>query len=60
MSIHFVMVFKNKKTGQIILENSQLAGEGMIERMTTIVQNQCRSWVDEWELVAFSHCFIPA
>ena len=60
-TVHCFVVYRSKKdSGKYMKTSHTLSGDDDIsERMKTIVTVDAESWSEEWELVSFSHAFLP-
>lgn len=59
-TFYFVIVYRNKKDSAKYMTSSHtLSGDNISERMDVILTGEARSWAGEWELVNFSHAFLP-
>ena len=59
-TVHCITIFRNKKDPtKYITSNATMAGEDISARIDTMLTVEARSWGDEWELVSFSHAFLP-
>jgi len=60
LTIHCVVVYCNKKDPDKYMSTSHtLSGTNLSARIETIFTVDASSWSDKWELVDFSHAFIP-
>jgi len=57
------VIYRNKKDPTKYMMSSHTLsfkiGEQISKRMETVVTVEARSWAKEWELVNFSHSFLP-
>ena len=59
-TVHCIAVFRNKKDrSKYMTSNHTLSGTDISARIETIFTVEARIWSEEWELVAFSHAFLP-
>ena len=59
-TVHCVVVYRNKKDpGKYMMSQHTLSGDRISARMETVVTVEAESWSNEWELVNFSHAFLP-
>lgn len=59
-TVHCVAVYRNKKdSSKYMMSNHTLTGTDLSARMQTILTVDASSWSNEWELVNFSHAFLP-
>ncbi|MBU1091763.1 hypothetical protein KKA27_02795 [Patescibacteria group bacterium] len=59
-AVHCVSVYRNKKdSSKHMMKTTTLAGNGISGRMETIATVDFDSWADKWELISFSHAFLP-
>lgn len=59
-TVHCAVVWRSKKNpGKHMMTTHILRGKDLDERMKTIVTVDANSWANEWELVSFSHAFLP-
>lgn len=59
-TVHVIRLFRNKKDPRRYMTSSHtLSGTDISARIGTILSVESKSWDDEWELVAFSHAFLP-
>ena len=59
-TVHCFVIYRNKKdSSKFITTHHTLSGDDISKRMETIVTVEARSWSEEWELVSFSHAFLP-
>ena len=59
ITLHFVMIYRNKKDpNKHMMSAHTLFGEDLGKRMETLII-EADSWSDEWELVSFSHTYLP-
>jgi len=59
-TLHCVAVYRSKTDpSKYQMSRHTFTGKNMGERMETILEVETRSWSDKWELVAFSHAFLP-
>ncbi len=63
LTVHCVVVYRNKKDSTKYMMSSHTIaceiGEKISKRMETVVTVEASSWAKEWELVNFSHSFLP-
>ena len=59
-TVHCVVVYRNKRDpSKYMMTTHTLAGDDISKRMETVVTVEASSWAEEWELVNFSHAFLP-
>ena len=59
-TVYCVVVYRNKKDpSKYMMSNHTLSGTDISARIQTIVTVEATSWSNEWELVNFSHAFLP-
>lgn len=59
-TVHCAVVYRNKKDpSKYMMSSHTLSGSELSARMETIVKVEAKSWSNEWELVNFSHAFLP-
>ena len=59
-TVHCIVVYRSKKCPSKYMTSSHtLSGTDISARIETIFTVEARSWSDEWELVTFSHAFLP-
>lgn len=63
MTLHFIMVFQNRKNPEkVTVDSHNLSVENITDTMTAIkaiIEVTCKSWHKEWQLIAVSHTFLP-
>ncbi len=58
-TVHCVMVFRNKKTRELRVKTATMSGVDLSGRIETFVTVWSGSYGEEWELISFSHAFLP-
>ena len=59
-TVYCIVVYRNKKDrSKYMMSNHTLSGEDISARIESIVTIEANSWSDKWELVSFSHAFLP-
>lgn len=63
MTLHFIMVFQNRKNPEkVTVDSHNLSVENLTDTMKVIkniIEVKCESWHKEWQLIAVSHTFLP-
>jgi len=59
-TVHCIVVYRSKKDpNRYMTSNCTLSGTDISARIESMLTTETRSWGDKWELVAFSHAFLP-
>lgn len=59
-AVHCIAIYRNKKDpSNYTTSNFTVSGENIRERIDAALTTEASSLSDEWELVAFSHTFLP-
>ncbi len=59
-TVYCIAVFRNKKDpSKYMTSNHTLTGADISARIETIFTVEAKSWSNEWDLIAFSHAFLP-
>lgn len=59
-TVHCITVYRSKKDpSKYMVSNDTMSGTEISARIESIFNVNAKSWGDEWELVTFSHAFLP-
>jgi len=64
LTVHCIMVYRNKRNPNKYMSTShtltgKLTSADLSGRIDTLFTAEASSWSNEWELVTFSHAFLP-
>ncbi len=59
ITVHLMRIYRHKKTGRLLVENSTFTGEDLSARMKDLIEIEAKSWAEEWKLINVSHAFLP-
>ena len=58
--VHCIVIYRSKKNpSRYRTSRHTLSGENISERIDSMITLETSSWSDRWELVNFSHAFLP-